>query len=198
MIRNKVELKLPFKGEWTVVWGGDTEELNAHHHDPVQRFAFDFLISDDEGKTHRGEGRRNEDYYAFGKEILAPADGVVVVVIEGVPDNTPGSLNPYSALGNAVYIQHAEWEVSVLAHLKLGSVRVKVGDRVKQGDVIGLCGNSGNSSEPHLHYHLQNTPSIQNAEGVKCYFKDVLVRKSGRKELKREYSPLKGDKIEQG
>ena len=168
--KHQTKLDLPFKGRWLVFWGGDTKELNQHHDVPNQRFAFDFLGADERGNTHKGEGKLNEDYFAFGREILAPADGIVTDVINGVRDNVPGSMNPYSGLGNAVFIQHRDYEVSVLAHLKLDSIKVKVGDRVEKGQLIALCGNSGNSSEPHLHYHLQNTPIIQDGTGIKPFF----------------------------
>jgi murein DD-endopeptidase MepM/ murein hydrolase activator NlpD len=104
-------------------------------------------------------------------------------------------MNPYSALGNAVFIQHRENEVSVLAHLKLDSVKVKVGDKVARGQLIGLCGNSGNSSEPHLHYHLQNTPIIQDGTGIKCLFEKVKITVNGQEQLKTNYSPVKEDII---
>ena len=194
--KNETKLSLPFKGKWLVFWGGDTREINQHHDTPNQRFAFDFLGEDEQGRTRKGQDNINEDYFAFGREILAPADGIVTDVIDGVRDNIPGSMNPYSALGNAVLIQHSENEVSVLAHLKLGSVKVKAGDKVRKGQVIGICGNSGNSSEPHLHYHLQNTPIIQDGTGIKCYFEKVAVINESGKEVKTNYSPVKGDIVE--
>ena len=144
--KHQTELSLPFKGKWLVFWGGDTKELNYHHDTPNQRFAFDFLGVNEEGKTHKGDGKINEDYFAFGREIIAPADGVVTEVINGVRDNVPGSMNPYSAVGNAVLIQHRDNEVSVMAHFKFDSIKVRVGDKVAKGQLIGLCGNSGNSS----------------------------------------------------
>jgi murein DD-endopeptidase MepM/ murein hydrolase activator NlpD/alpha-beta hydrolase superfamily lysophospholipase len=195
--KNATALSLPFRGHWLVSQGGDSQELNSHHEVPNQRFAFDLVAVGGDGKTHRGEGRANEDHYVFGREILAPADGVVTDVIEGVRDNVPGSLNPYSALGNAIFIQHSENEVSVLAHLKQGSIQVKVGERVKRGQMVGRCGNSGNSSKPHLHYHLQNTPIIQDGVGIKVYFEQVVVTRNGRTETKQSYSPIKGDIISQ-
>jgi hypothetical protein len=193
--RHKTKLSLPYRGRWLVLWGGDTAELNQHHDVPNQRFAFDFVGIDEHGSRHRGNGRANQDYYAFGRKILAPADGMVTDVINGVRDNTPVSMNPYLALGNAVFIQHATHEVSVLAHLKYGSIRVSVGQHVKRGQVIGLCGNSGNSSEPHLHYHLQNTPIIQDATGIKCYFDEVTVATDTETKLQRDYSPVRDDVI---
>jgi hypothetical protein len=191
--KNSTVLSLPFKGEWFVFWGGDTEDLNYHHNVSRQRYAFDFVVVDKNGKTFKGNGSKNEDYYAFGKEMLAPADGLVTDVITGVRDNIPGSMNPSLALGNAVFIQHRGNEVSIIAHLKYGSTKVKVGDKVKRGQVIGLCGNSGNSSEPHLHYHLQNTPVIQDGIGIKVFFDRLILLKDGKEESKQDFSPVKGD-----
>ncbi len=193
--RHQTPLALPFKGRWLVFWGGDTHELNAHHDVPNQRFAFDLLGVGEDGKTQRGEGTRNEDYYAFGHEVLAPADGTVVEVIEGVHDNAPGSMNPYSAVGNCVVIQHREEEVSVLAHFKRGSIVVTVGDKVTCGQLLGQCGNSGNSSEPHLHYHLQNSPVLQDGLGIKCVFQKVVVSEDGKTETRVDFSPVKGEII---
>jgi hypothetical protein len=192
---HETRLSLPFKGRWLVFWGGDTRELNQHHDMPNQRFALDLLGVDKNGKTQRGDGTHNEDYYAFGREVLAPADGTVIEVIEGVRDNTPGSMNPYSALGNCVIIQHRKEEVSVLAHLKQGTIVVKVGNNVKRGQLLGKCGNSGNSSEPHLHYHLQNSLILQDGLGIQGAFQKVVVTKDGTTETRTNFSPVKGDII---
>ncbi len=184
---HKTVLRPPFKGKWLVFWGGDTQAQNGGHiAHPNQRGAFDLLGVGPDGKTAKGDGTKNEDFYAFGREVLAPADGVVTDVISGVRDNVPGSMNQYAALGNAVVIKHRDLEYSVLAHLKQDSVRVKPGDAVKAGDVLGLCGNSGNSSEPHLHYHLQNTPVVQDGTGIKVFF-DLKGKKT---------SPVKGDIVD--
>jgi|TARA_B100001079_G_scaffold109008_1_gene93789 murein DD-endopeptidase MepM/ murein hydrolase activator NlpD len=193
--KHVTKLRLPFDGEWLVFWGGDTRELNRHHDVPNQKFAFDFLIADSSGKTYTGEGNKNEDYFAFGQEIRSPADGIATDVITGVRDNVPGSMNPYSTLGNAVLIKHREHEVSVLAHFKQGSIRIEPGDKVKKGQVLGLCGNSGNSSEPHLHYHLQNTPIIQDGTGIKCFFENIIVTGNRKGKSLDRYSPVQGDII---
>ena len=191
--RNQTQLALPFKGRWLVFWGGDTRELNQHHDAPAQRGAFDLVSVDDSGRRHRGDGTKNEDYFCFGREIYAPAEGVVVEAIDGVRDNTPGSMNPYSLVGNCVVIQHRTNEFSVLAHFQRGSVAVKAGDRVQRGQLVGKCGNSGNSSEPHLHYHLQNSAIFQDALGIKCVFEKVPLVRDGT--TKSNYSPIKGDVI---
>jgi len=187
------KLQLPFEGRWLVVWGGDNQDVNQHHNVACQRYAFDFIAVDPNEDGAKGEGLTNEDYYAFGKEILAPGDGVVTDVIDGVRDNVPGSMNPYSALGNAVFIEHRSHEVSVLAHLKCSSIRVKVGDKVQAGQVLGLCGNSGNSSQPHLHYHLQNTPVIQDATGIKVFFEGTVIENARPRKNHIRYSPLRED-----
>lgn len=187
--------RAPFDGEWLVTSGGESKELNHHHASPSQRFAFDFAVVDKQGREHSGKGTENEDYRAFGRPVLAPAEGVVTDVISGVRDNAPGSMNPLSALGNAVILRHCEGEVSVLAHFQQGSIRVKPGERVKQGQVLGLCGNSGNSSGPHIHFHVQNTPIFQEATGLRCAFDKVTVTRDGKTESKTNYSPIKGDII---
>ena len=193
--KHETQLSLPFKGRWLVFWGGDTRELNHHHDEPNQRFALDLLGVGEDGKTQQGDGTRNEDFYAFGRELFAPAEGTVIEVIDGVRDNIPGSMNPYSALGNCVIIQHREGEVSVLAHLKQGSIVVKMNDNVKRGQLLGKCGNSGNSSEPHLHYHLQNAAVLQDGLGIKCIFQKVVVTRNGKAGTPTSFSPEKGQII---
>jgi murein DD-endopeptidase MepM/ murein hydrolase activator NlpD len=195
--RNKTALRLPFDGEWMVFWGGDTVEQNYHQAHATQRFAFDILKVDAEGRTHKGDGKVNEDYYAFGQEIVADADGVVTDVVTGVKDNVPGVMNPLMAVGNFVMIRHANGEVSVYCHLKYESTRVKAGQKVKRGQVIGLCGNSGNSSEAHLHYQIQETTLFEPENSMKVFFEKITVRRDGKAEVKTEYSPVQGDGVSQ-
>lgn len=191
--RLKTSFRLPFEDRWLVLWGGDTRELN-HHHDAIQeRFAFDFLIVDQAGRHHQGEGRDNKDYYAFGRPVVAPANGVVTDVVTGIRDNSPGSMNPSFAGGNTVMIMHNANEVSVLCHLQQDSILVKRGDTVKRGQTIALCGNSGCSSEPHVHFHVQNTPITQDATGLRCVFDSIVVTKDGKSESRTNCFPVKGD-----
>ncbi len=191
----KTALSLPFKGTWLVVWGGNTRRLNHHHEIPNQRFAFDFSIVGKNGKSYRHRGKKRENYHAFGQEVLAPAYGRVVEAIDGVRDNVPGSMNPDSAIGNAVVIEHAKGEVSVLAHLQCGSVAVRAGAWVMAGQPIGLCGNSGNSSEPHLHYHLQDSPILQEGRGIRCSFQRILVTRDGKTAWELRHAPVKGELV---
>lgn len=190
--RNVSKLQLPFNGKWYVVWGGDTKEQNYHVESKAQKNAFDILIIDKDSNSHTGDGTKNEQYYAFGKEVLAPAAGEVVLAVDGIHDNTPGVLNPIYVPGNTVIIKSAENEYLFFAHFKQGTVKVKQGDKVKAGQLLGLCGNSGNSSEAHIHFHIQNIEDMNGATGIKCYFEKILV--NGVE--KSDYSPIQGEIIE--
>lgn len=197
----KTKFQLPFKGLWFTFWGGDTEVLNGHHGSSAQNYALDFVKKDSVGKTHQKKGLVNEDYYCFGEDVLAPARGYVVEVVDGVRDNKPGDTNRYVMAGNYILIKHNENEFSYLAHLKSASLSVQVGEAVRQGQKIGECGNSGNSVEPHLHYHVQdsfifnrydengNTEEI--ARGINIRFSKVILNKI----TKEEYGPIKGDVV---
>lgn len=191
MERNITKLMLPFHGEWTVVWGGDTKEQNYHIQSKAQKNAFDFIITDNTGKSYKSNGQTNEDYYAFGKELFAPCNGEIVLVVDGVKDNKPGEFNPIYVPGNTVILKTAANEYLFFAHFKQQSIKVKQGDKVKQGQVLGLCGNSGNSSEAHLHYHIQHIEDMNKATGIKCYFDKIYVNG----ELKIDYSPLRTEKV---
>jgi hypothetical protein len=172
--RTRADLRLPFDEEFFVVWGGRTVEQNYHAAHPGQRFAYDLLVVRD-GSTHTGDGTRNEDYHCFGQPILAPADGRVILAVDGIADNVPGQMNAPQVAGNHVIVDHGTGEYSVLAHLRSGSVAVRPGDRVARGQRLGECGNSGNSSEPHLHYQLQDGPEMGPSAGLPAQFTDYLA-----------------------
>lgn len=170
-------VRLPFEGEWKVFWGGDSREYNHHFGHPSQRRAADLMIVDESGRTHSKDGTKNDHYYAYGKPILAVASGTVVTIVDGVADNVPGAMNPYFAPGNRVILEHdGEW--SVYAHLIPGSNEVVVGDRVELGAKLGRCGNNGNSSEPHLHFQIQNGPLFEDSWGLRTVFKGAKVSRS--------------------
>lgn len=157
----------PIQQDWFVFWGGTNELLNYHYEYENQRYAYDLLIMK-QGKSYQGDPTKNESYYAYGKEVSAAADGKVVKVENGIPDNVPvGTANKTKLLGNHVIIDHGNGEYSVTAHLKTDSVKVKVGDQVKRGDIIGLCGNSGNSSEAHIHFQVSNSPEVMDNKAVR-------------------------------
>ena len=192
--RNKTPMTLPFKGEWTVVWGGDTKSLNYHVEHEAQKNAFDWVITDDKGKSFKTNGAANKDYYAFGKELFAPCDGEVVLVVDGIKDNVPGIMNPVYVPGNSVIIKTVNSEYLFFAHFKQHTIKVSEGQKVTKGQLLGLCGNSGNSSEPHLHFHIQNVEDMNIATGIKCYFDKIIVNG----QAKTDYSPIQKDKISNG
>ena len=189
--RNISKLILPFNEEWTVFWGGDTKEQNYHVAHKSQKNAFDLIITNVKGKSYKNDGKNNQDYYAFGKELLAPANGKIVLVVDGIKDNKPGVMNPNYIPGNTVIIKTINDEYLFFAHFKQHSIIVKQNQKVQQGDVLGLCGNSGNSSEPHLHFHIQNVEDMNIATGAKAYFQEILVNG----ELIKEHSPVKFEKV---
>jgi murein DD-endopeptidase MepM/ murein hydrolase activator NlpD len=193
--KQQTELYLPFKGTWTVIVGGEVLSGIAQSNLLQQQYAFEFSAKDSNGFRYKNDGKANEDYFGYGKEILAPANGTIVEVIDGIRDNSPGMRNPYAPIGNAIIIQHSNREYSVFSFLKQGSIRVKVGDRVIRGQAIAQCGNSGNATEPVVHYHLQDAPYLQTAKGKKFYFERALVTTEGKKELKLIHLPEVGEII---
>jgi len=186
----RTPLRLPFNDEWFVFWGGRTVALNYHASTMDQRFAYDILIMKD-GSTHRGSGSSNEDYYCFDKPIHAPGPGVIVAVENEVAENIPGAVNTRMVFGNHVIIDHRNGEFSFLAHFKQGSIEVELGDVVATGRLLGLCGNSGNSTEPHLHYHLQTAPTYHEGVGLPAQFRDYVA--DGKSVARGE--PVKGQRI---
>jgi hypothetical protein len=172
-----VALGLPFAGAWVVGWGGETPAHNYHVAARPQRYALDLAIWR-AGATHRGDGKRNEDHWAWGQPIHAPVDGLVVTATDGAPDNVPGvipEIPTSEAAGNHVVIELGPRAYLFLAHFQQGSVTVRPGARVRAGDHLGLCGNSGRSSEPHLHLHVQDSSTLSRGDGLPVVFANVLV-----------------------
>jgi hypothetical protein len=197
--RPKGTYRLPFQGWWWVGNGGPDPETSHSWELLGQRYAYDFLIRDEEGKTHRGSGRRPEDYYAFGAPVCAPADGVVVAVQNRHRDCPwPGLLDPlaWSIVGNYVLIRHEGGEYSLLAHLKRGSVRVRPGQWVRAGEVVGECGNSGHSTEPHLHFQFLDRPNVFLGLSLPIPFSGFLRKKEdGALERVPLGFPVRGEEV---
>ncbi len=150
------EISLPFSGRWTVWQSFDGEWT----HKGAWRHAVDFVITDEKGKTYSGRGLTLTDYYAFGKPVLSPVDGHVVSVVSSVPDNPPGSVDREMNWGNYVVIKDDRGFYVLIAHLKRDSIRVKKGDYVAKGTLLGLCGNSGYSPQPHIHIQIQLSEKV--------------------------------------
>jgi murein DD-endopeptidase len=138
----------------------------------AQRFAIDYVRVGTDDKTFTGDQLKNESYHAQGNDALAVANGTVVAVKDSIPENVPGITSRAVPItletvgGNHVIIDIGGGKYAFYAHLQPGSLKVKVGDRVKRGQVIGLVGNSGNSTEPHLHFHISDGNSPLGSEGV--------------------------------
>ena len=140
-----------------------------------QRYAIDWVQISQQGSTFSGDVRRNESFFAYGEELLAVADGVVTVTQDGIPENVPRQapvvpITLESAPGNFVILDAGDGHYVLYAHLQPGSLRVKAGDRVAKGDVIGLVGNSGNSTEPHLHFHVCDANAALACDGLPYVF----------------------------
>lgn len=137
----------------------------------AQRYAIDWEQVNEAGQFSEGDPSDPANYIIYGTDILAAADGTVVHVLDGLEDQVPGEL-PGTALalnevdGNSVVIDIGDGLYMMYAHMQKGSVAVKEGDEVTQGDVIGKVGNTGNSSAPHLHFHVMDGPSPLASSGV--------------------------------
>ncbi|HMC30371.1 MAG TPA: M23 family metallopeptidase, partial [Candidatus Angelobacter sp.] len=138
----------------------------------AQRFAIDWARLNADGKTFTGDAKDNKNYRAYGSDALAVADGVVTEIKDGIPENVPGISSRAVPItletigGNHVILDIGHGRYAFYAHLQPGSLKVKLGDHVKRGQVLGLVGNSGNSTEPHLHFHLSNGSSPLGSEGI--------------------------------
>lgn len=138
----------------------------------AQRFAIDYVILGDNDTTFTGDRLKNENYRAYGREAIAVADGRVVATRDSIPENVPGITSRAVPItletvgGNHVILDIGGGRHAFYAHLQPGSLRVRTGDRVKRGQVVGLVGNSGNSTEPHLHFHIADGTTPLQSEGL--------------------------------
>jgi hypothetical protein len=139
----------------------------------AQRFAIDFVRIDDRA-TFAGDPTDNASYFVFGADVLAVASGTIAETSDGVAENVPTQPLPppdiATAVGNHVVLALDDGRFALYAHLQTGSVRVHPGDRVRRGDVLGRVGNTGNSTEPHLHFHVMDRPSPLLSDGLPYTF----------------------------
>jgi len=152
-----VSLVNPMDDEMLVMQGGPSPVVNHHYIVKSQRNALDLVVVEHD-RIYADDRSGNEHSLCFGKEVRAPAAGVVVRALDGVRDNLPGETDREHLVGNHVVIQIAKDRYVLLAHLRTGSIRVKPGDVVDISQTVGACGNSGNSTEPHLHVQVQDRP----------------------------------------
>jgi murein DD-endopeptidase MepM/ murein hydrolase activator NlpD len=186
----------PLRGIWYVGYGASFH--TGHRWAIPEEFALDIAKIGESGLSHKGDGTRFDDYYAYGADVLAAADGRVIRTANDQPEDPSAMQRPnetqeaYFArlqkeqgerlakgltaiTGNYVMIDHGN-EYSLYAHLQPGSVRVHVGDEVKAGDVIGKLGSSGNSTEPHLHFHVCDKPNPLMCAGIPMNFSNITIQ----------------------
>ncbi len=186
------KLRLPFAGEWLVYQGGRNVFDDGYEISDDMRFATDFVYLKD-GRLFSGAGgagSKAEDYYCFGQPILAPADGTIVKAIGTFNDYAPGKAAGDPSDGNVVIISHGSGEASVFNHLKQNSLKVKLDDKVKQGEVIAECGNSGSGPIPHVHYRFQKGAGI----GLPAQFNNYIA--DGKPVASGE--PIRGQMVKNG
>jgi hypothetical protein len=176
------EYSLPFEGRWFVMQGGDTPNVNQHMSVPAQWFGCNFAKVG--GASERELTRRTPpalaDFYSWGEPVLAPSDGDVVAVVDGLADNPVGAKDPQHPAGNHVILKVADGRFVFLAHFQRGSIDVAVGRHVQRGERRGLCGNSGNSDFPHIHMHVQDTPDLDAGQGRNPTFAHIDVDLTGK------------------
>jgi len=177
-----VSIGAPLNGNGWVAW--ETTDPFTHHFgsqitmDTVtrvpQRYAQDWLKIDDDGMIVSGDYTKNENWTAYGQEVLAVKDGTVARIFTGVPDNDPVGTSPpintTRLAGNYVILDIGNGLYACYGHLVLGSITVKEGDRVREGELLGFLGNSGNSDAPHLHFQVTDGPGFLNSEGMPFVF----------------------------
>lgn len=170
-VYTKNEYIMPVMDEWFVFWGGTNEFINYHYAYEHQRYAYD-LIKVKDGSTYSGRPEKNESYYAFAEEIIAPQDGKVIKVVDGLDDNIPGQMDEEHPPGNYIVIEHAHKEYSMIAHFKKDSIIVQEGEEVIQKQLLGKCGNSGNSSEAHIHFQIMDSGDLRKGKSIRIRFKN--------------------------
>jgi murein DD-endopeptidase len=194
-VARPIVIGAPFKGEnWKALNGPGN--ISGHrrtlipidgHGSIAQRFAIDWVQVGESGATYSGNALDNKSYRGYGAEIIAVADGIVTSTKDSIPENVPGAtsravpINFVTLGGNYVMQDLGGGRYAFYAHLQPGSLRVKTGQRVRKGQVIGLLGNSGNSTEPHLHFQVVDGPSPLATEGVPYHIDAWEIRLAGGK-----------------
>jgi hypothetical protein len=179
--QQKTGLICPFRGKGIILQGGAT---NGGHRNRSGQFALDLFGLDESWSIIApGEGKQNSDYRGWERELIAPADGVVVHLRDDRPDQSVADASDphYYAPeykqggdpGNFLVIDHGHSEFSMIAHFEAHSMLVKLGDHVRQGQALGKLGHSGDTSGPHCHYQLQSGPDWENADGLPFKFTNV-------------------------
>src|SRR3989339_325781 len=176
----------PLRG---IAWAlnGPATGVSHHRQTTSQEFGYDICILDGQANLFKNRGNKNTDFPTYKKEIISPANGTVVLVKDGLPENKKIGVTPelteeriskwgliHAAAGNVIIINHGKNEYSFIAHCVPGSIKVEEGQKVKQGQVLALLGNSGNSTGPHLHYHLMDGPDMMKNRSLPIVFSNIM------------------------
>jgi hypothetical protein len=212
--KSKTSFNLPLKGK-LLVWDG--HDFYSHHRRfplglPEQqakgitansnRYAYDLVSIDEKGNMYQNDPFKKENWYVFGKPVYAPAGGKIIEMQNNIPDNEfngktvqspviPANMDP-SGMGNHVIIDHGNGEFSVMLHMEKGSIKVKTGEIVKDGQQIGNIGFSGDAIFPHLHYTVMNGSRVSVSEGIPSYFNNYKLFRGN------SFIPVKKDRIDSG
>ena len=172
---------LPFKGRWFVMQGGDTLNVNQHMSLRAQWYGLDLMKVAGQSQRELSSAATPTiaDYYSWGEPVLAPITGKVESVVDGLPDNALGTKDSSNPAGNHVVIATKNGTYVFLAHFQKSSIRVKAGQQILAGQELGRCGNSGNSDAPHIHMHIQDTPTLNQGNGQNMTFKGINAELSG-------------------
>ncbi len=142
---------LPFSGKWKV-WQGFEGDWT---HQDKWKYAYDFIITDEQGLSYRDEGKKLGEYHAFGKPVLSPVSGKVHKLVNSLPDNPIGQIDKINNWGNHLIIRDERGFFVEISHFAEGSIKVKEGEQLERGAFLGLCGNTGYSFQPHIHIQVQ-------------------------------------------
>lgn len=179
----------PFEGGGWVNANGCCLEVGPHRLvvnamngtlDPSEGFAIDWIKVNREGKAFRTDGKKSEDWLCYGVDVLAVAPGTVIETMRDLPDEPPGvaptGLKVSEIAGNHVLLDLGDGRYAMYAHLAPQSLTVHVGDHVKVGDKLGLLGNSGNTTGPHLHFQISDRPSTLDVTSLPFGFKSMMLQ----------------------
>jgi hypothetical protein len=193
-----IVIRSPLRGKnWAAANGPSNTSAHRRSVIPVngqphigQRYAIDWIQLGDDGNSFTGDKHKNSSYHAWDQEIHAVADGEIVEVKDGLPENVPNSgklavqITSDTLAGNHIIEDLGDGHYAAYAHLRPGTLKVKMGDKVHAGDVLAHLGNTGNSSEPHLHFQICDAPSFPASEGL-----PFAIDKFTRNDFKLDHGP---------
>jgi urea transporter len=182
---------LPVSGEWLVSQGHDGPTT----HREAWRHAWDFVVVGEDGRTYQNGGTSLESFHCYRLPVRAALSGEVVQVEDSVPDNKIGEVNLAQNWGNTIVLKHAEGFFSAVSHLCPGTARVTLGAHVQKGEILALCGNSGRSPEPHLHFQFQPAGMI-GGRTISHPIAHFYERRNGRTSLRVSASPDEDSRVQ--